>query len=850
MVRFMAPTFWAEDGGELFVRLGMVTLFCMVLGAIAFQLLLVGSRLVLAPQSTPGGWKRWSTVVVLAVALLAACGTPPPGVDTVTVGRGSLQVTVSGSGTVEPAESADLTFGVAGTVEEVAVKEGHVVKKGQFLAGLDVRDLEQQILQADANLEMAEARLEQARVGNATDEDKTAAAAGVDQAKAQLEKVRSGGVTKEDILDAEAVVRNAEAALESARTGNVTPADIENAQAAVRTAEANLQKLRTGNITPADIANAEAAVRSAEAALERARTGNVTAADIENAQAVVRSAEANLQRARTGNVTEADIANAEAAVRSAEAKLQATMAGPSPDQVSPAEARLRQAQQNYQSVSSSASAKKTLAEQGILQAADRVRLAQDTYSAAYWKNEQAQAGIDPESGNRFDDQPVRSGIVDPAVRKQDYANALKTAEIELRQAEGHLEQLKVAYENTKQQEISELAIAQAQVDDAQVQLDELLKGPKETDVTQARSLLDQARAQLEKLQQGGTPADVAAAQAQVDQARAQLKKLRQGGTPADVAAAQAQVDQARAQLKRLRQGGTPADIAAGQGQVDQARAQLKKLRQGGSAADVAAAQAQVDQARAQLLKLQGGGNPADIEVAQAQIIESQAMYEKLTAPATRSDLAIAAAGVRQAQAQLAAAKLERDKSALRSPFTGVITAVNVSPGDSVSGSGADRTAITVIDASQLHIDVSISEADVAQVETGQPAVVTFDALGTAPIQGTISFIASAATTVQNVTTYQARVDLPKDLEAVRVGMSASVEVGVAEKQDILVIPSSAIRTEGNKHFVRMQRDDTFVDTEIRVGLANDLESEVTAGLKAGDRIASIGLAPASTGSAE
>jgi hypothetical protein len=54
------------------------------------------------------------------------------------------------------------------------------------------------------------------------------------------------------------------------------------------------------------------------------------------------------------------------------------MAGPSPDQVSPAEARLRQAQQSYQSVASSASARKNLAEQAMQQAADSVRLAQQS----------------------------------------------------------------------------------------------------------------------------------------------------------------------------------------------------------------------------------------------------------------------------------------------------------------------------------------------------------------------------------------------------------------------------------------------------------------------------------------
>jgi HlyD family secretion protein len=173
--------------------------------------------------------------------------------------------------------------------------------------------------------------------------------------------------------------------------------------------------------------------------------------------------------------------------------------------------------------------------------------------------------------------------------------------------------------------------------------------------------------------------------------------------------------------------------------------------------------------------------------------------------------------------------------------------VNVAAGDIVAAAVADRSLFTLVDSSKLHIDVSISEADVAQIEEGQPVYVTIDALGMAPIDGTIDFIAPAATVVQNVTTYEARVELPRDTPSVRVGMNASVEVGVAEKHDVLVVPSSAIRTEGNKRFVRLLRVDELVDTEIHTGLSNDLETEVTAGLQEGDQIARSAIASAGSG---
>lgn len=675
-----------------------------------------------------------AALAMIALVLAACASTPavnPAANETTTVTRGTLAVTVSSSGTVQPAQSADLSFGVTGTVENVLVDEGQMVKAGQELARLDPRDLQQQVLQSEANLQTAQARLEQATSGNATEEDIAAQLAGVRSAEAQLSKARSGGVTA---------------------------ADIANAEAAVRGAQANLTRTRNGNTTPADIANAEAAVRGAQAQLAKARSGGVTAADI---------------------------ANAEAAVRAAEARLQAAQRGPKPDLVSAAQARLTQAQQAYQKTATAASANKTTAEQSMLQSADAVRLAQEAYQTAYWDDQHARSGIDPRTGQEF------GPGVDEATQQEQYASALRQAELQLNQAQSQLEQAKIAFENAKQQEINDVATAQSQVDDAQTQLDELLKGPDATDVVQAQAAVDQARAQLQKLQEGGSAPDVAAAQAQVDQAQAQLQKLRQGGSAPDIAASRAQLDQAQAQLRKLRQGGTAADIAAAQAQIDQAQAQVDKLQSGG----------------------------------------------------TVSDQSIAEAGVAQAEAQLAAAKLNRDKATLRAPFDGMITTVGISAGDTVGAASATGAPFTLVDRTELHLDVNVSESDVAQLQEQQTAQVTIDALGTDVISGTVSYIAPAATVEQNVTTYRVRIDLPTQNRAIRVGMNATVDIATEQQENVLLVPLSALRSVGVQRFVRLKQGEAFVDREVRVGLSNDIEAEVLDGLAEGDTIAVLGTPP-------
>jgi HlyD family secretion protein len=637
---------------------------------------------------------------------------------------GDLSITVEGAGSVEPARSLSMSFESNGQIKEVMVKPGDRVKAGQALARLDDSELQLQVQQAKADVSTARARLTQAREGTSV------------------------------------------------------PQDITQAEASVTSARANLAKTQSGNVTAADIANAEAAVRSAEAQLIKARTN--TTAEMANAEAAVRSAQAQLRKAETGSATPADIANAEAAVRSAQAQLQKAQRGPSPDQVSAAQTALVQAQQNYQKTAATASANKSTTEQNMLQAADSVRSAQDAYSTAYWENQQAQSEVDPKTGRRIDEK-----VTDPDVVKQQYADALRAAELALSQAQSRLEQAKIAFENAKQQEVNEVTTAQVQVDDAQVKLDELQKGPKPEDVTIAQSALDQARANLQKLQQGGTAADITIARASLDQARANLQKLKQGGAAADIASARAAVDQARASLQKLRQGGTAADITAAKAQVDQSLASL----------------------------------------------------EKLTAPKPESDIEIAQAAVDQAEAKLTAANLTLKRTTLTAPFEGTIAAVNIMEGSYMAASGADaETApITIVDTSSMQISVKLSENDVARVQVGQPVSVSFDALENQVLTGTVDSVAPTATKEQNVVTYEVIVRFDPGSAAIKSGMSASASITIETRKQVVQVPSQAIQTEGPRKTVKVVQGNDTVTVEVETGLSNDAMTEIVKCIRTGNQ---------------
>lgn len=103
---------------------------------------------------------------ILGLALASCAGqTSAATTATATVTRGELIQSVSGSGQVKPAQDTSLNFSTSGIVAQVLVKEGQPVQQGATLAKIDTTDLDQQVLQAEANLKSAVAALSALKAG-------------------------------------------------------------------------------------------------------------------------------------------------------------------------------------------------------------------------------------------------------------------------------------------------------------------------------------------------------------------------------------------------------------------------------------------------------------------------------------------------------------------------------------------------------------------------------------------------------------------------------------------------------------------------------------------------------------
>lgn len=609
-------------------------------------------------------------------------------------------------------------------------------------------------------------------------------------------------VRKDDILgtidttDLQLALRQQQANVASAQAkydttaAGALPKDIEVARSNVDAAQAKYQA--TATINPKDIEVARANLDSAIASYNSTVQGTVTPQDIANAQASLDSAIAKYNAVLQGTTTPQDIANGEASVRSAQAKLDALKAGSLKADIVSAQNKVQQAQTALDKTKSDSANAKEQARIKWEQSADATRDAQRKFDLANATYQQAKStNKDPSStsgGTSGSAVAVAAPTITP-LKLESYKQAADSAFLAVQQAEKTQESNRLTYENAKTAEVQNIATSQAALNDAQTALSKLLAGPTQEDVTQAQAAVDQAKAQLDKLKRGPTETDVAQAQAAVDQARAQLEKLQRGPLPSDVAKAQAAVDSARATLNDLLRGPKQTDLQQ--------------------------AQATVDSAQATLRDLQAGAKP--------------------------SDLATALAALRQAEAQRDLAQINLDKATLRAPFAGVLTQVNVVPGQitggTTGGTTTSSTAFDLVDDSQLFISVNVSESDVGSVQVGQPAIITLDSVPGQPQQGTVERINPVATTTQNVTAFPVRITLTQNAAgSIRSGANATVQIVTNQRQNILIVPARAVtQISGQPAVTVLFNNSTFL-VPIRTGITDGRNTEVISGLQEGDTV--------------
>jgi len=256
-------------------------------------------------------------------------------------------------------------------------------------------------------------------------------------------------------------------------------------------------------------------------------------------------------------------------------------------------------------------------------------------------------------------------------------------------------------------------------------------------------------------------------------------------------------------------------------------------------------QTTIDTYKAAVLTARTNTQTADSALSSAEQAYSDATLASKLADA---DLALVKAGsapeaivaqearVSAAKADLAAAQADLAKASIRSPFSGVVTKIDVERGESVAMGAA---VITVIGDKAFEVEARIPETDIANIAVGKTAVAFLDAYGKAEeFKATVFEVEPAETVVEGVPTYIIRLSLEDPKKMARSGMTADLTISADKKEQVLAVPSRAIKTEGTEKTVLVLNSSGDTESRVvRVGLrGSDGYSEIIEGLSEGELV--------------
>lgn len=261
--------------------------------------------------------------------------------------------------------------------------------------------------------------------------------------------------------------------------------------------------------------------------------------------------------------------------------------------------------------------------------------------------------------------------------------------------------------------------------------------------------------------------------------------------------------------------------------VDIARARLKNARSAiiSHRQTLSVKRNARDVADADLRLAQQGPRPEVIAAQEVVVDEVKASYAQQEA------------SVRQAQAFLAQAQARSAKTVIRSPLNGIVVKHDVRAGSFVTS----QQSVMRIEADDAYeIEVFIPELDISEVAIGADARITLDAYGDDKMfNGYVYVVEAAETLIEGVPTYKAIVYFDMTDDQIASGMTANVEIVVAQRADVIAVPVRAIQKKDEASFVRLLRGDEVVEVDVVVGLKSSdgrMEIQESDEIRVGDRV--------------
>ena len=550
---------------------------------------------------------------------------------------------------------------------------------------------------------------------------------------------------------------------------------IGKAKATVENAQINLDKAKTKGVID-DTQDEGSAYDVAVINLDQAQMqleklkGGALDSDVKSAEASVAQAVANLEKARL------DLATKEAQLAAKQADFNYKISGPTPDALSAAQADVETKRIALQRAQTGARPEDIQAAEIKLEQA-RVKLTQ-LRDAPPVKPEDIAAAELAVRAAEIKLEQERANTSGTAAQRE---AAVRTAELNVESAKNKLTALQNQQVNQWDLRLAEQAVLAAENDLAR------LKAPNQFDIQTAKVAYDLSVAKLEALQRGPTEQELANLKTEINSLQLAVESARLA-----IPSSESAVTAAQAKLESVLRGATEFDIRDLQSKVEKA-------------------QLDVEKAKATL----------DIE------------KQKLTAnrASTTYDLQSLEKEVAKAKLDLDQLQSNFDDARIIAPFDGKITKVNGKSGDNVQ---AFNPVISISSPANLLVNAQINESDMPKLAVGQRALISLDAFPGQTLNGTVLTLPSSVVTQQGVVADKnTKITVDWTRPGAQIGMNARVQIVVQKKDDVLLVPTQAIRTVGKRRFVEYMDGNVKRSRNIEIGISTDVETEVVSGLDEG-----------------
>ena len=201
------------------------------------------------------------------------------------------------------------------------------------------------------------------------------------------------------------------------------------------------------------------------------------------------------------------------------------------------------------------------------------------------------------------------------------------------------------------------------------------------------------------------------------------------------------------------------------------------------------------------------------------------------------DIATAKRNVEKKEKALEELQKELSEHIVRAPYAGIIIKTNVKRGDSVSFG----SAVVIIITEQKLAEISLNEVDVARVEIGQLTTLTFDAVEDVTLTGKVIEIDALGKVSQGVVTYNLKIAFDIQDERIKPGMTIDAAIITERRDSIVLVPNSAVQTQGGQIFVDVLENGLPRSVPVEVGLSNEISTEIISGLREGAQVVTARL---------